>query len=128
MKGIVLAGGMGTRLNPLTNVVNKHLLPVYNKPMIYYSLSVLMLAKIRDILIITNLNDINSFKTLLGDGRNLGIKINYAIQEKPNGIGEAFIIGEKFIGKSSVALVLGDNIFYGQYFYNSLINAKKIKM
>ena len=127
MKGIVLAGGMGTRLNPLTKVINKHLLPVYNKPMIYYSLSVLMLAEIRDILIITNIKDINAFKKLLGDGKNLGIKISYAVQEKPNGIGEAFMIGEKFIGKSSVALVLGDNIFYGQFFYNSLLNAKKNK-
>jgi len=116
MKGIILAGGKGTRLSPLTSVVCKQLLPVYNKPMIYYPLSTLLLVGIRDILIITNPNEDLIFKKLFGDGSNLGCKITYAIQEKPNGLAEAFIIGEKFIGKDRVCLILGDNIFYGNNF------------
>ena len=123
-KGIVLAGGAGTRLHPITKAISKQLLPVYDKPLIFYPLSVLMLAEIRDILIITTPQDQHNFWNLLGDGADYGINLQYAEQARPNGLAEAFLIGEKFIGNENVCLVLGDNIFYGQGFKDILNKAK----
>ena len=126
-KGIILAGGHGTRMSPLTKAVNKQLLPIYDKPLIYYPLSILMLAKIKNILIIVNKGQLTQFKKILPEGRNLGIKITYAEQKYPGGLPEAFIIGKKFIGKDSVALVLGDNFFYGQNLTEQLKECTKLQ-
>ena len=126
-KGIILSGGHGTRMSPLTKAVNKQLLPIYDKPLIFYSLSILMLAKIKDILLIVNKGQVNLYKKILPNGKNLGINIKYIEQSDPRGLPDAFILGEKFIGKSNVALILGDNFFYGQFLTDKLINASKIK-
>lgn len=126
MKGIVLAGGSGTRLYPITQGVSKQLLPIYDKPMIFYPISVLMLAGIREILLISTSEDIPNYKRLLGDGSTFGISVTYEVQNKPNGLAQAFVIGENFIGTDSVCLVLGDNIFYGQSFTKMLLEARQI--
>lgn len=127
MKGIILAGGSGTRLYPATETICKQLLPVYDKPMIYYPLSTLMLAGIKEVLIISTPEDTSRFETLLGDGSDLGMKLEYKIQEAPNGLAEAFVIGDEFIGEDSVCLVLGDNIFYGHNFVQMLKNAAQLE-
>ena len=126
-KGIILAGGMGTRMSPLTKAVNKQLLPIYDKPLIFYPLSILMLAKIRDILIIVNKGQLDQYKKILPTGNNLGIKITYAEQDKPRGLADAFILGKDFIKKDNVSLILGDNFFYGQNLSKELVNCAKLK-
>ncbi len=126
-KGIILSGGLGTRMSPLTKAVNKQLLPIYDKPLIYYPLSILMLAKIRDILIIVNKGEMEQYKKILPDGKNLGINLKYREQKKPEGIPQAFLIGKEFIKKDNVALILGDNFFYGQYLSKLLLDSIKLK-
>ena len=126
-KGIILAGGKGTRMSPLTKAVNKQLLPIYDKPLIFYPLSILMLSKIRDILIIVNKGQLNQYKKILPNGKNLGVKITYLEQSKPRGLPDAFVIGKKFIGKENVAMILGDNFFYGQNLSTLLQNNTKLK-
>jgi len=126
-KGIILAGGKGTRMSPLTKAVNKQLLPIYDKPMIFYPLSILMLAKIKDVLIIVNKGQLDQYKKIMPNGNNLGIKITYKEQATPKGLPDAFILGEEFIGKENVALILGDNFFYGQNLSTNLLNASKLK-
>ena len=126
-KGIILAGGMGTRMSPLTKAVNKQLLPIYDKPLIFYPLSILMLAKIKDILIIVNKGQLDQYKKIIPNGKNLGINITYKEQDSPRGLPDAFILGEKFIGKDNVSLILGDNFFYGQNLSSLLIKSSKLK-
>ena len=126
-KGIVLSGGIGSRMSPITKSINKHLLPLYNKPLIFYSLSMLMLAKIKDVLIVVNKGQLAQYKKILPNGDLIGIKIRYIEQKKPKGIPDAFLLGEKFIGKNNVALILGDNFFYGQYLTQKLLECVKLK-
>ena len=126
-KGIILSGGKGTRMSPLTKAVNKQLLPIYDKPLIYYPLSILMLAKIKDVLIVVNKGQLDQYKKLLPDGKKLGMKITYIEQDKPRGLPDAFLLGEKFIGNSGVSLILGDNFFYGQYLSEKLKQCIKLK-
>ena len=126
-KGIILAGGKGTRMSPLTKAVNKQLLPIYDKPLLFYPLSILMLSKIKDILIIVNKGELSQYKKLIPNGRNLGIKISYAEQKSPKGLPDAFVVGKKFIGNDNVALILGDNFFYGQALTPMLRKCIKLK-
>ena len=126
-KGIILAGGMGTRMSPLTKAVNKQLLPIYDKPLIFYPLSILMLAKIKDILIIVNKGQLNQYKKLFPNGKNIGLNLTFKEQDRPKGLPDAFILGEKFIGKENVAMILGDNFFYGQNLTSKLLNCAKLK-
>ena len=126
-KGIILAGGMGTRMSPLTKAVNKQLLPIYDKPLIFYPLSILMLAKIKDILIIVNKGQLNQYKKLFPNGKNIGLNLAFKEQDRPKGLPDAFILGEKFIGKENVAMILGDNFFYGQNLTSKLLNCAKLK-
>ena len=126
-KGIILAGGMGTRMSPLTKAINKQLLPVYDKPLIFYPLSILMLSKIKEILIIINKGQLNQYRKILPDGRNLGINIIYKEQPYPKGLPDAFLLGDTFIGKDNVALILGDNFFYGQSLSKTLLDCVKLK-
>ena len=126
-KGIILSGGLGTRMSPLTKAVNKQLLPIYDKPLIFYPLSILMLANIKEVLIIVNKGQLQQYKKILPDGKKLGIKIVYKEQEKPKGLPDAFIIGEKFINNENVALILGDNFFYGQNLTEILLKGSKLK-
>ena len=127
-KGIILAGGMGTRMSPLTKAVNKQLLPIYDKPLIFYPLSILMLSKIKDILIIVNKGQLEQYKKIIPNGKNLGIKLTYAEQSSPRGLPDAFLLGEKFIDQKNVALILGDNFFYGQNLTKTLLNSSKLKV
>jgi len=126
-KGIILAGGMGTRMSPLTKAVNKQLLPIYDKPLIFYPLSILMLAKIKDVLIVVNKGQLEQYKKIIPNGNNLGMNITYKEQESPKGLPDAFLLGQKFIGKDNVALILGDNFFYGQSLSKMLLNSSKLK-
>ena len=126
-KGIILSGGMGTRMSPLTKAVNKQLLPIYDKPLIFYPLSILMLANIRDILIIVNKGQLGQYRKIIPNGNNLGIKINYIEQSSPRGLPDAFILGERFIGRDNVSLILGDNFFYGQNLTKKLTDCTKLK-
>ena len=126
-KGIILAGGMGTRMSPLTKAVNKQLLPIYDKPLIFYPLSILMLAKIKDILIIVNKGQLNQYKKLFPNGKNIGLNLTFKEQDRPKGLPDAFILGEKFIGRENVAMILGDNFFYGQNLTSKLLNCAKLK-